>query len=146
MKNKSIDSYDRKARISLMITRIRERLERVVDSALAPYDVTAAQYVVLSALMSGRASTAVEICREISYSAGAMSRMLDRLEQKNLIQRVVSPENHRANKLEITQKGKNIYPELREGSKIAIDELFDSLGDNDLEQLEQLIYKIADKK
>lgn len=145
MKVLNSNGYDKKARISLSITRAQTEIEDGVDMALSCYGVTAAQYVVLSALLSGRADTAAQICKEISYSAGAMSRMIDRLEQKDLIRRVVSTDHRRAYKLELTEKGKEVYPKLRESSVKVIDKYFGELNDDELDKLETLISKLQNR-
>ena len=62
--------------IGPLIGRVRVELIEALDRALEPLNVTAAQFVVISTLASG-AESASQICRGISYDAGAMTRMID---------------------------------------------------------------------
>lgn len=76
------DLYDHQAKVGLLINLLQTKLETSLDKALSLFDVSAAQYVIISALANGRAETAAQLCKEISYSPGAMTRMLNRLETK----------------------------------------------------------------
>ena len=135
-------NYQAQARLARLVSRVQTEMEAALDRALAPYDVTAAQYVILSALWSGRADTAARICKEISYSPGAMTRMLDRLEQKQLICRTRMADSRRAVKLELSSAGKQIFPELYAASAKVIDRYVGALSDTELNQLEVLLSKM----
>ena len=103
----------RNALVARLLTRWHSLLTDVLDRELAPYGLTAAQYAVWSILASGKAESATEICKEISYDPGSMTRMLDRLEGKNLLRRIYSRENRRKLKLELTEQGTATYPEVQ---------------------------------
>lgn len=125
-----------------MINRAQSEMVEALDHALASYDVSAAQYVILSTLWSGRADTAAQICKEISYTPGAMTRMIDRLEQKHLIKRSRKEENRRTNKLELTDAGKNVFPELLAASTKIINQYFGGFEAQELDLLEKLVGKM----
>ena len=82
-------TYEQRARVGLLVNQAQSELVAELDKVLMGFDVSAAQYVILSTLSAGRSNTAAQICKEISYSAGAMTRMLYRLEAKGLICRAV---------------------------------------------------------
>ena len=69
--------------------------DRVLDSHLAPYDITAAQFKVLLLLARDQTDTPAELSRCLSLDSGAMTRMLDRLEAKGLLRRVRSLSDRR---------------------------------------------------
>ena len=50
--------------------------------------------------------SASDLCKGISYDAGAMTRMLDRLEGKGLIRRNRSAQDRRLMHLELTEEGR----------------------------------------
>lgn len=104
--------------------------------------ISAAQYVILSTLSSGRADTSTHICKEISYSPGAMTRMLDRLEKKNMIRRTRNVDNRRSVKLEMTEEGKAIFPALRTAATTIIDRFFGAFDSQELAQVEILLGKM----
>src|SRR5882724_11765982 len=68
-------------------------IKREVEARMAKYDLTDAQWKPLWMLKVGRASTAIELAREMDIDAGAITRMVDRLEAKGLIERLRSDED-----------------------------------------------------
>ena len=145
MKPRSTDpSYDRQARVGRLLNRVKSGLEDAMDRELAPCDLTAAQYVVMSILASGRAESSAEICKEIVYDPGAMTRMLDRLEQKNLVRRIYSRENRRTVKLELTEQGRALFPRVMARSRALMERVIGSLSAAELDQLEKLLTRMAD--
>lgn len=89
--------------------------ELAADKRLAALDMTAAQYIIISNLAGpGEHKSAADLCKGISYDAGAMTRMLDRLEAKGLIRRSRSVHDRRLMNLELTEEGRAAWPRMRE--------------------------------
>jgi DNA-binding MarR family transcriptional regulator len=83
-----------------------------LDRELSKFDISAPQLIVLASVANNEADSASGLCKSISYDPGAMTRMIDRLEQKGLVRRVPNVEDRRATNLEITTAGKALYPQL----------------------------------
>ncbi|WP_090443451.1 MarR family winged helix-turn-helix transcriptional regulator [Duganella sp. CF458] len=130
-------------RVARLISRTQKAMEEELDTRLAPFDITAAQYVVLSTLHSGRATIAAQICKELSYSPGAMTRMLNRLEQKGMIQKAPAIDNRRIVHLELSDEGRRIFPSLLDASGIVIDQYFGNFSAQELQAFESLLLKMS---
>ncbi|MEX3811238.1 MarR family winged helix-turn-helix transcriptional regulator [Paraburkholderia sp. BR13439] len=137
--NKDVTTYDQRARVGRLLHRSENRLVVALGKELEPFGVTAAQYVILAALRYHRADTAAYLCKELSYTPGAMTRMIDRLEQKLLVRRVPHPDSRRANKLELTAHGRALFPELLAASTAIIDRFFGGYSASELALLESLL-------
>jgi DNA-binding MarR family transcriptional regulator len=79
---------------------------------VASLEVTAAQFSILKIVLKGKANSACELCKFMDYDRGAMSRMIDRLESKNLIRRVPLAHTRRTMALEVTAAGKAAFPKM----------------------------------
>jgi DNA-binding MarR family transcriptional regulator len=79
---------------------------------VASLEVTAAQFSILKIVLKGNAKSACELCKFMDYDRGAMSRMIDRLESKNLIRRVPLAHTRRTMALEVTAAGKTAFPKM----------------------------------
>ena len=79
---------------------------------VASLEVTAAQFSILKIVLNGNARSACELCKFMDYDRGAMSRMIDRLESKNLIRRVPLAHTRRTMALEVTAAGKAAFPKM----------------------------------
>ena len=95
-----------------LINRIRVEMIDALDRELAEFDISAPQLIVLASMANNEADSAARLCKSISYDPGAMTRMIDRLEQKGLIRRTPNPDDRRAMNLEITTAGRALYPQL----------------------------------
>lgn len=114
-----IKSYEPRQSIGYYMTRVKAEMLAAVDDALAadPHlsslGVTAAQFVVMVRVVdSGSRKSASDLCKELSYDAGAMTRMIDRLEGKGLVRRMRCVKDRRLIYLEATEEGKAAYPRM----------------------------------
>src|SRR3984885_8343913 len=107
------------------------------DPNLAPLEISAAQYVVISVLAKSKCvDSATQLCKDLSYDAGAMTRMIDRLEAKGLISRRRCPEDRRLVKLELTEAGMAALPKLRECSVRVLNHFMRGFSQAEARQLE----------
>ena len=95
---------------ALLVAAIR----REVEHRMAPYDLTGAQWKPLLLLRQGRAGTALELAREACIDAGAVTRLLDRLEAKGLIERMRSETDRRVVNLHLTPAGERAAAQIPE--------------------------------
>jgi DNA-binding MarR family transcriptional regulator len=114
-------TYQPRRSIGALLSRVKVEMLAAVDRELAAdkrlgsLEISAAQWVVIASLAGpdGQKSAA-DLCKGISYDAGAMTRMLDRLEAKGLIRRSRSAQDRRLMNLELTDEGRAAYPRMRE--------------------------------
>lgn len=76
-----------------------------VDKRLDPHGLTSAQWGPLMRMRTNDGSTVAELARWLNVDAGAMTRLLDRLEKKGLCRRVRSTEDRRVVQVELTPEG-----------------------------------------
>jgi DNA-binding MarR family transcriptional regulator len=87
-------------------------LLRSVDGRMQSLELTAMQWEPLLMLALGRADTVAALARECNVDCGAMTRMLDRLEQKQLLQRQRSDSDRRVVHLALTAKGRDAAAQI----------------------------------
>ena len=112
-------TYEPTQSLGRTISRVKLAMMEALDHELEPFDISAAQYVILVTLAAGEADSASALCKGISYDPGAMTRMIDRLEQKGLIRRVQRPDDRRKVLLELTPEGKTLYPQMRASALVS---------------------------
>ena len=100
------DDYRPDESVGYLMRRILTTISVEVERELEPSGLTNAQWVPLLKLHMGVASTVAELARECQLDAGAMTRMLDRLENKGLLRRIRSSEDRRVVNLELTEEGR----------------------------------------
>jgi DNA-binding MarR family transcriptional regulator len=112
------------------------------DPDLAALEVSAAQYKIISVLAKRGVDSATELCKDLSYDGGAMTRMVDRLEAKGLISRRRCPDDRRLVKLELTEDGLAALPKLRECSVRVLNRFMRGFSHAEARQLEGFLTRM----
>jgi len=141
MKHYSPDNFH-SGLMGLLIGRTNAVKDRMLDKYLVPYGVTASQFKVLIIVAQFGADTPAELCRHLSLDSGAMTRMLDRLEQKELITRCRSDIDRRQVHLALTVEGRKLSDRLSEIGAGAMNELLGVLDEAEVATLERLLTKV----
>ncbi len=141
-----IATYQPKKSVGYLLTRVRVEMlaaldrELAADKRLAPLEISSAQFIVMAMLAASSAPlSASDLCKGISYDAGAMTRMLDRLESKGLIRRNRSTQDRRLMHLELTEEGRAVYPRMREISMAVANQFLRGFTKTEARQLEGLL-------
>ena len=79
----------------------------------AGFDLTPVQYAALDAIEARPAADQACVAEMIGYDRATIGGVIDRLEKKGWIQRVVSERDRRARELSLTAKGKSILSALK---------------------------------
>lgn len=143
-------SYQPGKSIGAMLSRVKAEMlaaldrELAADKRLAPLEMSAAQYIIMANLAGPEPKSASDLCKGISYDAGAMTRMLDRLEAKGLIRRMRSAHDRRLMHLELTDEGRAAYPRMREMSMAVANRFLRGFTRAEARQLEALLARMLD--
>lgn len=103
---------DPRMQVGRLIKLIFGSLVRGIDTRMQPLELTAMQWEPLLLLALGRADTVAVLARECGVDCGAMTRMLDRLEQKQLLRRRRSETDRRVVHLTLTDKGQELARQI----------------------------------
>ncbi|WP_136415432.1 MULTISPECIES: MarR family transcriptional regulator [Oxalobacteraceae] len=98
--------------IGYLLKRAGSQLSLTVDRALAEFDMTHAQLSIFLRLAHGLSNTAADLARELMTDTGAMTRMLDRLEEKGFVRRTRSSEDRRVVEVALTEKGVQLADQM----------------------------------
>ena len=99
--------------LGFLVSSVRSAIWGSIEAELQPLDITAAQIVVFNSIAMGKGRTIGEFCRLLGYDSGAMTRLLDRIENKGLIRRVPNPEDRRSFLLELTPESRAVFPQAK---------------------------------
>ena len=136
------ETYDLRNAFPYLMARVRTALVAEVEAALAPFGIKAAEYLVLVALANEMADTATTVCSVMAHDPGAMTRKIDVLEDKGLVRRVRNPEDRRAIKLELTDEGKAVYPEVLAAAIGVINRFLDGFTKPEVRELEDMLKRM----
>jgi DNA-binding MarR family transcriptional regulator len=101
-------NYDSERSVGLWLRRAHAALQRSLDQRMDELDLTGMQWGPLWMIAHKRADTVAACAREAGNDAGAMTRMLDRLEAKGLLVRERSTQDRRVVHVSLTPRGAEI--------------------------------------
>ncbi|HSQ69921.1 MAG TPA: helix-turn-helix domain-containing protein [Steroidobacteraceae bacterium] len=97
-----VDDYRAVDSIGHLIRRVYTVMLGRAEGAFGEQGFTLMQWIVLLYLRDGLARTASEIGREFRHDSGALTRVIDRLEQRKLVSRRRSERDRRVVELALT--------------------------------------------
>lgn len=110
-----VETYAPEESIGYFMRRILSTVAQDIERELEHSGLTNAQWLPLFILARDRVKTGAELARECELDAGAMTRLLDRLEAKGLCRRERSLDDRRVVNIQITKEGKQatkLIPEV----------------------------------
>jgi DNA-binding MarR family transcriptional regulator len=126
-----------------MLAALDKALE--ADAELSALEISSAQFIVIAALaLAESARSASDLCKGISYDAGAMTRMIDRLESKGLIRRNRGADDRRVVYLELTDAGSRAYPRMRQVSMGVVNRFLRGFSPAEARQLEGYLTRMLE--
>jgi DNA-binding MarR family transcriptional regulator len=99
------DSFTREPSLGWLLRQIKQSMICQADKLLGAHDLTHAQWAPMLRLRFQGPMSSAALARELAMDGGAMTRLLDRLEAKNLIQRERSTEDRRVVMVSLTEHG-----------------------------------------
>ena len=143
-------TYEPRKSVGHLMNRVRTAIfaaldaELAADGDLARFEVSAAQFVVIASLAMGEADSASQLCKGISYDAGAMTRMIDRLESKGLIRRRRDADDRRLVNIELTEQGREAFPKMRQCAMGVLNRFLRGFTQNEARQLESFLNRMLE--
>ena len=127
-----------------LLKQIHDIMEKNANNVLREQELTISQSGVLVLLdeKEGKTATFKELEKDFGVSQPTMAGILNRLEQKKLVEVLADPEDKRIRKAHLTQKGADKCKEGYKYMKTAEELLLKSLTDDEIIEFNRLLLKI----
>lgn len=112
------------------------------ERIFATHDISFVQWLVLIKVKDGSAQTASDLCRKMFHDNGAITRMLDQLEERGLIERQRNIQDRRVVNLKITEAGLNKLSYLTPAVINNLNAALESFSTEEFAQLIGLLQKL----
>jgi len=148
MYSKSVRSEPPGTATGAIVWRLATKWRVAVDRALAPLDLTHAQYVLLAALYglerAGRQPNQRELADETGLEALYVSKLARTLEAKDLLARRRDPHDTRAVQLTLTSRGHDGVRSAMQTVQDLLERLLTPLGGRDSSRTAALVRDLAE--
>ncbi|MBP7058986.1 MAG: MarR family transcriptional regulator [Lachnospiraceae bacterium] len=125
-----IGSYDKN--VGNYTNLICKKMINYLNSKLAEFDLTAEQWQVMLILSKHNKINQKLLAAEVKKDQPTLTRMLDILERKSLVERHLSKEDRRSYSVHITEKGLNQTEKLSPYIEDIFKNLLDGISEEDL--------------
>lgn len=128
----------------VLIKQIHDIMEKNANNVLREEKLTVSQSGVLSILdeKEGKTATFKELEKEFGVSQPTMVGILNRLEQKGLVDFLDDSEDKRIRKAHLTKKGEDKCKEGNKHMKAAEELLLKGLSDDEITEFNKLLLKV----
>jgi DNA-binding MarR family transcriptional regulator len=99
------ESYQARGSIGYLLKRAHMLMLDQLEAVVATSDITITHWIVMMHLREGLAINASDLCAQLRHDSGALTRLIDQLEARGLVQRERSREDRRAVQLRLTDAG-----------------------------------------
>jgi DNA-binding MarR family transcriptional regulator len=130
--------------VGFAINKARNVLITEMDAALKDLDITSQQMGILMSLRDSVATTPFELSKLLGIDTGLMTRMLDKLETKGLLERSRSIEDRRVVNLKLTKAGEAVAGRLPEIAPVVLNSRLRKFTKTEFQELRRLLYKFLE--
>lgn len=109
------------------------------------FSINFTQFRVLRALSQVQSVSASELARSVEHDGGALTRVLDRLQEKGYVARRPNASDRRAIEVFLTDSGRTVWDSMQECMAQINAEVFEVLSDVEQTQLFALLHRIRDR-
>ena len=132
--------------VGYWLRRLSDAVHGRFERQLAVHGVTVAQWNALVAVYHGEATTVRALARFIHIDPAAVSRVIDRLEEKGLMARMADPTSRRRVRLALTAAGRALVPALIRVADRNEEAFFGGLGTAERRQLLERLRSLLPKQ
>jgi DNA-binding MarR family transcriptional regulator len=139
-------SSDRSFQLCRLIGRLRAEFVTEVEHEMARQgvDLNFTQFVALKLLGPADPLTPVDLARALHDNPGALTRLLDKLEQRGYLKRVPDPVDRRALRLELTAQGKSLRKRVIGYCDAVAEQTFACTTSREREQLHGVLTRVLE--
>ena len=119
-------------------------MRRAFDRRAVSLGVTRAQWKVLFRLTRFPGLRQVELAEMLDVEPITLSRIVDRLEEASLVERVPDPADRRAWRLQVTENAKPLVAKLKALGTELVDEAFEGVEQSELERVRSVLAQVRE--
>ncbi len=98
--------------IGTLVHEVAHMLRLDIDRRLKAHDLTRVQWLALQHIKANPGLTQTELARELKLGAATVGRLVDRLQARQMVQRMPCPNDRRALRLDVTGKARRTLAQL----------------------------------
>jgi DNA-binding MarR family transcriptional regulator len=131
-----VSTYKTQSSVGYLVKRAHSLMLDVMEPLFEAHGFSFVQYVIMSWLRDGIAVNPKDICAQYRHDSGALTRVIDQLADRGLLERVRRDRDRRKVELQLTPAGRTAIEGL---VPLVVDKLNLALGDFTEDEVQELL-------
>jgi DNA-binding MarR family transcriptional regulator len=131
-----VSTYKAQLSIGYLVKRAHSLMLDIMEPVIEQRGFSFVQYVVMSALRDGIAMNPKMICMQFRHDSGALTRIIDQLAERGLLERVRRDRDRRKVELQLTPAGRETIESI---IPLVVDKLNEVLTDFSKTEVQELL-------
>jgi DNA-binding MarR family transcriptional regulator len=131
-----VSTYKAQLSVGYLVKRAHSLMLDIMEPVIEQRGFTFVQYVVMSALRDGIAMNPKVICTQFRHDSGALTRIIDQLAERGLLERVRRDRDRRKVELQLTPAGRETIESI---IPLVVDKLNEVLADFSKAEVQELL-------
>jgi DNA-binding MarR family transcriptional regulator len=131
--------YDINNSIGFLLSKAYQRAWAIMREEIESYDLTPPQFGLLAFLWQQDGMTQVELSEKGQIDRTTIGGLIDRLEKTGLVERRPHPQDRRAYKIHLTERGKELEGPLSECAGRSVSKFTKGLNENEVNELRRML-------
>lgn len=137
-----LETYGAKKSIGCKIRQLNNLMTPRAEARFVDQELTFSHWLALMALRDGIADTCAGLSRHMNYDSGAITRLVDHLEERGLVVRSRSTSDRRVVKLSLTKAGQAMWKKLTPAVVEYWNDLLEGFSHTEAETLVSLLARL----
>ena len=137
-----VKSFTSARSVGYLLKMSHSLMHDTMNSMFSGHDLSFMQWMVLMKIRESGSPTATDLCRAMRHDNGALTRLLDQLEERGFVQRERSEEDRRIVRLQLTASGRRKVTELMPLTVECINTILADFSKAEFAELTRLLDKL----
>ncbi|MCM3002709.1 MarR family winged helix-turn-helix transcriptional regulator [Priestia koreensis] len=130
--------------VQMSLIAINKKLRPIVDKNLQPYKITGPQFHVMHMIAKEGLTRVTQLADLMNVKPSAITVLMDRLIDRDLVERVHSERDRRVVMVSLSEQGKALLEEMTESHRKLMNHYFTQFSVEELNTFYQLFEKLDD--
>lgn len=126
------------------VNRLASAIRTVVDRELKAFDMTRRQVAMIMHIERAGSPSASDLTQLLGVDSTAVTRMIDRLEEKELVQRHPDPNDGRRHLIEVTPEARALMPKIQRTAKRMEESFVEGVSPDELETFQRVMLRMLE--
>ena len=137
-----VETYKAQMSVGYLVKRAHSLMLDIMEPVIEQRGFSFVQYVVMSALRDGIAMNPKTICTQFRHDSGALTRVIDQLAERGLLERVRRDKDRRKVELQLTAAGSEAIESIIPLVVAKLNEVLSDFSKDEVQELLRLLVKL----